>query len=245
MMKDIIVTLNTGETVSYYSSKGYPMVDLREKFVLPFPLITADVGAGGDCFFHSISFLLNMSRPEKYTYMSCRANIADYVNTQNRAEDVLTDMAGQWPTNVTDSMAEDHNRYVGLNPVKLWNHTITMPAYRKDLLQAIIKRQGNTYWGDSTTISIAELVYGINIAIMSIQNKRITISRYMYGVSKLLAEDKPLPPMVWDAPVYIILNHSNYHWTPILVPSTTVSKLNYFMDPEDFKSTFHDILKDS
>lgn len=240
------------DAVDFTSKEGFRMSDLRKYLPISFPLLTAETGGGGDCFFRSLTYLLNKGSDRlgestivPTDHIKCRELIAQYIDTPEKADEIVSDMAGQWPSK-RDELMESGKKTLGeFDPVKLWNGTCVLePMARVNAIKGVITRPGNFYWGDSITASIAEEVFGIRIACMRYDGNRVTITNYPYGTSKKLTQGSESVKTKWDRPVVVLINHGGVHWTPVFLPKRDTN-VDFIFDPSSFEATFKEILGDS
>ncbi len=247
------VFIEFGDTTIEFSSKeGYRMANLEDYLPISFPLLTAETGGGGDCFFRSLTYLLNKVELDNDdsvqippTHEKCREVIANYIDSVEKADEIVCDMAGQWPSKRDELMEPNRKALSGFDPVKLWNGTCVLdPEARVSAIKSVICRPGNFYWGDSITASLAEEVFGIRIACLRFDGKKVSITTYPYGTAKKLAKGSESVQIEWDRPVAVLMNHSDIHWTPVFLPREDAG-VHFLFTPAHFQKVFGDILKDS
>jgi hypothetical protein len=186
--------------------------------------ITRDAGGGGDCFYHSVAYLLNEKPGVSHSVKSLRELAAKCINVEN-IHTVLRDMMGSYlKSDETASPTQVGHNTDKFNPALVWNLMVCTQDVHSALaaVREAVSRCGNFYWGDVTTAALLEDALKINIICLSKKKDgSIMASRSYIGMINDMFEHNEANKarcMKNVNPNYdtiIILNHGNYHWTPI------------------------------
>jgi len=190
-------------------------------------IVTVESGGGGDCFFHSVAYLLGRTKLFDGDYRAVRALAASAITPAN-VNLVLMDMAGVYVEHPDDEMKPNEGRLAVppgvFDPVLLWNLTRTSAASRLANLRGIIETPGHTYWGDMTTAALLETVLPVNIVCLSVRVKsgmaRPAIGAgkvYIGHIHDIFKNPATLPLASKNPrglPTILLHNQGNSHWRP-------------------------------
>jgi len=243
---DLVINFGQGSSVVYHSVDQLNLVNLSDKFKLPFPTITANVGAGGNCFYHSLAYLLQKSgivSDPNFSFKECRKAMADYVDTIEKANEILMNVAEQWPETPNSPMIVKSQKATPAtkrlaNFAAEWNQTIGMDSERITHVKEIFLNQ--RIWGEANIVGVAENAFHINIACLAAFNKKLQIERPLSGkLYTLLINSKDNTASnqvpIWNSRTLILYNHDNYHWTPVMVPNPKTKAIMFSLSPEDME----------
>lgn len=189
-------------------------------------IVTVEAGGGGNCFFHSVAYVLNAiaDKAEKeHTQESVREMAANAVVPEN-VDAILMDMAGVYVASSDAEMVPSAPRPPPqpntFDAMQCWNGTRDSAERRLATLRDAIKTSGNFFWGDVTTAALLEPVLGVNIVTFAKRGSKLGATRDYVGHVADLGRENSVKRNAKDPEgrsTVMLYNVGNLHWKPACI----------------------------